>query len=203
MKHSKPVIGIIGGIASGKSYIASLFGRLGCGVIDADAIVERLYENSAALRAKLASLFGENAVVEGKVNRAFIGEQVFTDKGKLALLNEAVHPLVIEQIRERRDEILNDKSSKAVIYDVPLLLEAGLDGDCDAIVFVDCDERVRELRFKERDGFTEKEHARREKGQIFLDKKRKIANYIINNNSFDMGALERVDRILSEILQNL
>ena len=125
---------------------------------------------------------------------------MFSDKTKLTQLNKLVHDEVISEIRRQRDLYFVDKNIKAIIYDVPLLLETDLESDCNYLVFVECDEQTRSKRFAQRTGLDKKELDKRQKTQILLDKKKNIANYTIINNSLDKGSIVRqVGQILSEI----
>jgi dephospho-CoA kinase len=194
----KPYIGITGGIGSGKSFVAALFAELGCGVIDADRIVSDLYK-SGQLNADLVKLFGNDAVKKDKsINRKHIASIAFEKPGKLKELNDLVHPLVISESKRLAALLSKDQSVKAVVFDVPLLLETGMDSMCDFLVYVETPAHLRLERLKKRGIKSEEQLKKREKYQISLDIKKKNAKYIIINSSYEQ-AREQVHAIFTDI----
>lgn len=198
-KHIKPVIGIMGAIASGKSFVSGIFAQMGCGVIDADKIAHDVLLEDEVKR-QICSEFGEGCLNEaGDIDRKQTAEIVFGDPLKLEKLNSIVHPRVESKIKELMNFFDNDDDCKAIVLDVPLLVEVGWDKWCDLLVFVDCDEEDRLARMKQR-GFAGVEQVKkRENFQISLDKKRKLANYIIWNNSDRSATFKQVADIITEI----
>ncbi|AQQ69964.1 Dephospho-CoA kinase [Limihaloglobus sulfuriphilus] len=197
----KPYIGITGGIGSGKSFVAALFAELGCGVIDADRIVSDLYK-SGQLNADLVKLFGTEAVNDDKsINRKHIASVVFEKPEKLKQLNALVHPLVISESKRLSSLLSKDNSVKAVIFDVPLLLETGMDSMCDFLVYVETPLRLRLERLKKRGIKSEEQLKKREKYQISLDIKKKNAKYVVINSSYEQ-ARRQVYAIFTEILDS-
>jgi dephospho-CoA kinase len=203
----KPIIGIVGGIGSGKSFVAKLFGELGCLVIDSDAQVRNAYRNPAVIET-LRGWWG-NEVVEpdGSVNRSAVAARIFTQPADKRRLEQLVHPLVHEA--RARQMKAAEKNSQIVgfIWDTPLLLEAGLAGQCDAIVFVDAPFAQRLARVKARSDWDAVELLRREKSQLALDSKRALSDYVITNTAEAKdagpamaGLREQVRRVLSQIL---
>src|SRR5258708_6607394 len=135
MYSGTPIIGITGGIGSGKSFIARCFGELGCHVIDADEQVRTAYRDPKVLET-IRERWGPAAILPtGEADRAFIADTVFKDPTQRVRLEQLLHPLV-QQAREREmAEIIRVGSPVAFVWDVPLLLEAGLAGACDCVVF--------------------------------------------------------------------
>jgi dephospho-CoA kinase len=197
---SKPVVGVMGAIGSGKSMAASMFGEFGFAVIDADRIVSDLYRDEKFINDKLVPLFGEKTLDEnGTVNRNYISSVVFEDGGKLEELNNAVHPAVIERIEEMLVNYDKNNQVKGVVLDVPLLLEAGVDKQCDYLVFVEADIEKCIERASKRSGISQKELKKRQNSQIFLDKKKNIANYTLNNNTETFVLKRQVADVISDI----
>lgn len=188
--HKKPVIGILGGIASGKSTIAAEFGKLGCAVIDADKIAHKMLDESV-IQQKIISAFGKNILnSDGKINRSKLGDLAFSQAEKLTELTKILHPPVLAEIESQVQHLQNDTTIKAIVIDMPLLLEVGWDKHCDKLIFVDCDEKIR-LERVEKMAFLSKNQLRiRENFQISLDKKTSIAENTVDNNS-DLSALAR------------
>jgi len=137
---------------------------------------------------------------DGRVDRGAIARRVFSDERELRRLEGLVHPVVSELRDRQMREAAADPSVVAYVWDTPLLLEAGLAEDCDALVFVECPARERQRRVMRSRGWTAAEWARREKKQLPLDKKRKAANYIIRNTAGADQVRSQVREVLSRIL---
>jgi len=196
----KSIIGILGGICSGKSTVAAEFAKLGCKVIDADEIAGELLEREA-IRQKIAACFGQEILDStGRIDRKKLAGIVFHDARKLAQLNKIIHPAVFERI-ERLIELYNDQEEvKAIVLDMPLLVEVGWDKRCDKLIFVDCNRQLRLKRAKEKGLFCEDELKIRENFQISLDNKANIAENVIDNNSGFSALAKQVADIFSCIV---
>jgi dephospho-CoA kinase len=197
----KPVIGILGGIGSGKSTIAAEFAKLGCKVIDADRIAHELLEEPH-VREKVVSLFGQ-AVLDssGKIDRRKLAEVVFADDHMLASLNRIIHPLVLQSTQELIEQSQSQNQDKAIILDMPLLVEVGWHKRCDKLIFVDCEQNLRRERAKKM-GFDKKQVKIRENFQISLDNKASLADNTIENNSDFSAIAKQVTGIFSYIVDN-
>ncbi|MHC4722407.1 MAG: dephospho-CoA kinase [Planctomycetota bacterium] len=183
MANEKTVIGILGGICSGKSTVAREFGRLGCGVVDADAIAHELLEDSD-IKKQIKEAFGEGIFDDaGLVKREKLAEKAFEDEQAVAKINGIIHPQVLVRCAELIAEFNRRSDIKAVVLDIPLLAEAGWLKECDKLVFVECEAEIRAHRAAQKGHFSKKQLKKRENFQIFLDKKKKIADYIVDNNS--------------------
>jgi len=200
-KHgrTKPVIGIIGGIGSGKSAVAGLCAREGCAVIDSDALAHDVIQ-SPEVKAELRQWLGVGILDEqGRVNRKAVGKLVFADPKKLERLNGLIHP----RIGRLRDGLMvrymADAAVKAVVWDTPLLRETGLDRECDVVIFVKATEENRRERVAKTRGWSAEELKKREKSQIGLDKKAEIADYCIDNNGDEVASLLQVQQVLSHL----
>jgi len=195
----KPIIGIIGGIGSGKSTVAAEFAKLGCKVIDADKIAHELLDEPA-VKAKVVGLFGRTILdSEGKIDREKLAEVVFADAQKLSLLNEIIHPLVLQRAEELIKQYDRQNQVKAIVLDMPLLVEVGWDKRCDKLIFVVCEQKLRLDRAKKL-GFDKNQVKIRENFQISLDNKANLADNTIENNS-DFSVLARqVTDIFSYIM---
>lgn len=186
MFHGKPILGIVGGIGSGKSYVARLFGEEGCLVIDSDALVREAYDDPA-VRQTLREWWGEAVFrPDGSVDRRAIANQVFRKDDELRRLEGLVHPWV----DRRRRQIMQAAGPRVVafVWDTPLLFEAGLDRECDRVVFVEAplEERVRRVAAQR--GWNAAELLRREKLQMPLDKKRQLSDDVLVNSAEGLSA---------------
>jgi dephospho-CoA kinase len=198
---TKPIIGIIGGIGSGKSTVAAEFGKLGCKVIDADEIAHELLEKKT-VKKKILEYFGREILnPKGKINRRKLAEIVFADAGKLASLNKVIHPLVLKKTEKLIEKYKNQKNVKAIILDMPLLLEVGWEKRCDELIFIDCKQKIRAKR-AEKMGFNKNQLKIREYFQISLDKKAKLTDNIVENNSGFSALVRQVADIFSYIVSN-
>ena len=201
-KTSPPIIGLAGGIGSGKSAVAGVFASLGAAVIDSDRLNHQQLGEPDVV-AQLRAWWGPGVCDEsGRVDRRAISAIVFEDPEALAALEGLVYP----RIARRRDELIAryraESGVRAVVLDTPKLFEAGLDRICDAVVFVDAPRAMRLERVVQSRGWGEGELARREKLLDPLDKKRAKADYTVVNDS-DIDALRpSIERILSTIIES-
>ncbi len=181
MKRNR-VIGITGGIATGKSTAVAYLIEKGYPVIDADLLAREVVEPGSAGLAAVREAFGDDLVVNGELDRQRLGSIVFGDREKREMLNAIVHPLVYALMKKRIEEA----ESPIVFVDSPLLLEglkkAKLHGIAfDEIWLVDLDEDQQLFRLMERNGFTAEEAKQRMKAQWSMEIKRKMADVIIDN----------------------
>jgi dephospho-CoA kinase len=196
----KPVIGIAGGIGSGKSFVSRLFGELGCAVIDSDAQAKAAYQDPAVLAA-LRAWWGDDVLwPNGDINRPAIARKVFAGDDERRRLEGLIHPWVAEARRRAMSAAANDPQVVAYVWDTPLLFEAGLDAECDAVVFVDAPEEQRLSRVREARGWDAAELLRRQKSQWPLDKKRRISDHVVTNTADADHARGQVREVLSRIL---
>ena len=196
---TKPIIGIIGGIGSGKSAVAAEFAKLGCKVIDADKIAHELL-NKKNVKEKIINIFGP-AIFDstGKIDRRKLAEIVFADAEKIARLNEIIHPLVFQRAEELIKKYNEQNQVKAIVLDMPLLVEAGWEKRCDKLIFVDAKQEIRAKRAQKM-GINKNQLKIRENFQISLDNKRKLTDNIIENNSGFLALVRQVADIFSYIV---
>jgi dephospho-CoA kinase len=199
----KPIIGILGGICSGKSTVASEFGRLGCAVIDADKIAKQLLDEPT-VGPRIVKLFGNDILdAGGKIDRNKLAKIVFSDKTRLTDLTNILHPPVFERTNKLIEANSQNNTIPAIVLDIPLLAEVGWEKRCDKLVFVACDRETRLKRAKNRGLKEENELKIRENFQISLDKKAQISHYILNNNSGLSEVALQVSRIFNSIMKDI
>ena len=198
----KPVIGIIGGIGSGKSTVAAEFAKLGCGIIDADKIVHELL-GERAVKEKIVASFGPSILDSAeKIDHKKLADIVFTNGDKLSLLNRIVHPLVLDRAEQLIKRYNRQPLVKAIVLDMPLLVEVGWAKRCDRLVFVDCKRQLRIDRAKKMGVFNENQLKIRENFQISLDNKVCITDNIIDNNSGFSALVQQVAEVFSYFMDN-
>lgn len=183
------IVGLTGGIGSGKSTVSTMLQELGHEVIDADAITHEVQAPGQPTLAAIVEAFGPDVLREdGTLDRAGLAAQVFTDPEKLATLNAIVHPVVGAEIGRRLDH--HRTTDRVVVLDVPLLVESGR-SDLELLVVVDVDPEIAVRRLVEQRGFAESDARARIANQV--DRKRRVANadIVINNDgSLDELAAE-------------
>ena len=200
--RKKPIIGIIGGIASGKSTVAAEFGKLGCAVISADAIAHDLLEQEL-IRAELVRQFGAEILQRGgRIDRTRLGQLVFADAEKLCALNKVIHPRVLERTEELIAKYRQCTHVQAIVLDMPLLVEVGWASRCDRLIFVKCDDTQRAERAKQAGLLDEQGIKIREKFQISLDKKSRLADNTVDNNSDFLTLVRQIQDIFSDIARS-
>ena len=200
MVELKKIIGVVGGIGSGKSTVAGVFGENGCAVVDADAIAHEVLDERD-VKEQIRETFGAGVFAEGEVDRERLADAVFASGDAAERINAIVHPKVLSEI-DKLIEIYNrDSNVRAIVLDVPLLVEVGWEKKCDSLIFVECTSENRVKRAIKH-GLSEENLKKREKFQISLDKKAKLAHYIVHNNSVTKEITNQVTRVLSVIVNS-
>jgi dephospho-CoA kinase len=179
-------IGLVGGVASGKSLVAKLLAELGAGLLDADRAGHEVLAKDPEVRKALVERWGEAMLAaDGTIDRAAVASRVFGDNDKAAgereFLERLLHPR-IRRVLEERKAGFAVAGRPAVVLDAPLLLEAGWGPLCDIIVMVDADRDIRLARASAR-GWSEAEFSRREAAQWPVSKKRLHAHVTITNEA--------------------
>jgi len=196
------VLGILGGIASGKSAVGRLLAGSDGVVIDADALAREVLE-SAEVRAAIRARFGSDvAPADAPIDRARLGALVFADPAARRDLENLTHPRVRARVRGLLDEARRAGVPR-IVLDVPLLLENdaqhALVRECDVLVFVDADDRAREARARGSRGWSAGEVARREAAQMPLAEKRARADHVLVNR----GSFDELERDTARLLASL
>lgn len=198
--HGKPIIGITGGIGSGKSTVAGMFGEIGCLVISSDEQVQQVYRDPNVI-SELVRWWGAGILQrDGQLNKREIADRIFADPDQRKRLEELLHPRVANLRDQRMAEAGDDPQVRAIIWDTPLLFETGLRNKCDAVVFVASSPQQRLERVGKSRGWDAVELGRREISQWPLDKKREISDYIVDNTADPDYVRGQVREVLFRIL---
>ncbi len=197
------MIGLVGGIGAGKSRVATLLAGENCFVVHSDDIAHEALEDRS-VRAAVLSHFGNEVLNEdGEFDRSKLAERIFADATLRATLESILHPW-IETERRRRTASM-PPTCCAVVIDAPLLLEVGLDRECDAVLFVDAPEAVRRERVRRDRGWSAARFSVREGAQLPLAQKRARSTAIIANDEDGEPALAvlriAVQNFLSKTIQ--
>ena len=186
------LIGLTGGIGSGKSTVSGLLAELGAVVIDADAITRELQQPGTPVLAAMVERFGEGILAsDGTLDRQAVADIVFTDSDALADLGRIVHPAVGAEIARRLQE--EAETDHVVILDVPLLVESGRD-DMAALVVVDVDPEIAVRRLVEQRGMREGDARARMARQASREERRAKADLVIDNS----GSLDDLRSAVSD-----
>ncbi len=186
-QHSRFVVGLTGGIGSGKTAVANLFSRQGIEIIDADEISRTLVKTGSPVLEAIIKHFGSSITdAEGNLDRKQLRELVFADNAEKEWLENLLHPLVRQEIERQ----VAASSSQYVIIVVPLLLESGNYSDVDRILVIDVPEDVQLERIKKRDGSSETLARSIMDAQMKREKRLESADDVISNNS-GMDSLEK------------
>jgi len=197
------LVGLTGGIGSGKSTVAARLRELGATVIDADAIVHELQARGQPLLDQMVAAFGADILgPDGALDRQALGERVFRDPEARARLGALVHPKVGAEMMARV-AAAREAGARVVVLDVPLLLEGrqaagGSDAaraPYDDVVVVWVPEAVQIERTVARDGCTRDEAERRVRAQMPLDEKRRLADHVIDNSGTRETTAQQVDAL--------
>lgn len=195
------VIGLIGGVASGKSWVAREFQQLGAVVLDADRLGHEVLTDSdlqAAVRNRWGAAVFHST---GEVDRAAIARIVFAPPPngppELAFLEGLTHPRIAAKLQAEMERLKAEKSTPAVILDAPILLKAGWNRFCDQVVFVEASHDVRLARATQR-GWTVEQFAAREQAQESLEYKRSQATIVIDNSGTAENTRQQVAKVWRE-----
>jgi dephospho-CoA kinase len=191
------LIGLTGGIGSGKSTIARRLEKLGARVIDADVVSREVVEPGQPALSAIVATFGADVLnADGTLNRARLGDIVFTDKEAREKLNNIVHPAV----RERSLKLFAEaEDHEVVIYDVPLLVESENYYSFEHIIVASAPEEIRVERLMEHRGMTESEARARIESQASEEARLALANTVIDTSSSLEDTYSQVDRFWAEI----
>ena len=199
MKKSRPfIIGITGGIGSGKTTAANHFKKLGFPLYNSDLRAKELQNNNTDIIEQIRAIFGENAYLNKSLNKPFIAAQIFYNKDKLKQLNAIIHPAVFKDFEQWR----NQQDSKFVIKEAAILIESGSYKDCDLIISVIADPKIKIKRIQERDNLTEEEIQARMNNQLNDQDRIKYSDYIIENNSDLDHLYKEVEKVAFDIKNN-
>lgn len=192
----RKVIGITGGIASGKSTVCQYLEELNYYVIDSDAISKRLSQKGNSIYQAIVLAFGTDYLLEdGQLNRKKLGSYIFENQEARELLNSITHPLIVEEI-----EFLLKKSEENIIFlDIPLLFEAKLWYLCDTIVcvYVDLDTQI--SRLMKRDEITREYALKKIAAQMSLEIKKDQSDYVIDSS----GPIHKTREVIQKILDQI
>ncbi len=194
------LVGLTGGLASGKSLVSGELARLGAHVIDADLISREVMRPGTEVYKEVVREFGPEYVrPDGTIDRKRLGALVFRDPERLKRLTDITHPAIRRAIEKRISELKRAHRDPLIVVDAALLIETGLYKKMDKVVVVYADEDKRIRRLMERDHIDEEEAKRRMALQMPLGEKLKFADFVVDNNGTIEETLERTREIFRRL----
>ncbi|UVI99304.1 dephospho-CoA kinase [Staphylococcus aureus] len=191
------VIGLTGGIASGKSTVSELLSVFGFKVVDADKAAREAVKKGSKGLAQVREVFGDDAIDEnGEMNRRYMGDLVFNHPEKRLELNAIIHPIVRDIMEEEKQEYL--KQGYNVIMDIPLLFENELENTVDEVWVVYTSESIQMDRLMQRNNLSLEDAKARVYSQISIDKKSRMADHVIDNLGDKLELKQNLERLLEE-----
>lgn len=191
------VIGLTGGIATGKSTVSELLTAYGFKVVDADIAAREAVKKGSAGLEQIRQTFGNEAINDdGEMNRQYMGQLVFNHPDKRTELNEIVHPIVHQLMDKEKSYYLNQGYN--VVMDIPLLFENELEDTVDEVWLVYTSESIQIDRLMERNNLSLEEAKARVYSQISIDKKSRMADIVIDNLGDKLELKQNVERILTD-----
>jgi dephospho-CoA kinase len=177
------LVGLTGGIATGKSTVSVMFRALGCIIIDADLLAREVVEPGEPALADIARDFGPGVLqADGRLDRQALGAVVFGDAGKRQRLEAITHPRIRERLARRLEALVAERFTGIVIFDAAVIVESGNWKSMDRLVVVVADEATQIARLQARDGIGREEALRRIRSQMPLGEKVRLAHYVIDNS---------------------
>lgn len=194
------IVGLTGGIASGKSLVAGIFKNLGAHIIDADRIVRELLEPGQDAWKEVSEYFGDDIMMPDRgIDRRKLGQIVFSHPSKREWLNQCLHPRVFEAYTAQVKRLCERTPDAIVVFDAALLMETGFHRKMDTTVLVYAHADQQLARLMKRDRFTREHALARIESQMPLSEKRRYADYVIENT----GTKEEAERRAREVFARL
>jgi dephospho-CoA kinase len=198
------LVGLTGGIATGKSTVSDLLRRLGCEIIDADLLAREVVEPGQPALRQIAAEFGPDVLTAGgALDRKKLGAIVFADPVRRLRLEAITHPAIRERFQARLDELAEKGFAGIVVFDAPVMIESGNYKNMERMVVVVTDDASQLARLRARDGTDDAENGRKVASQMPLAEKAKLADYVIDNSGSREATAEQVRRVFAALMSEL
>ena len=198
------LVGLTGGIATGKSTVSALLRQLGCEIIDADLLAREVVEPGRPAWTTIVAEFGQDVLTgDGTLDRKKLGAIVFADPERRRRLEAITHPAIRERFQARLDELAEHGFTGIVVFDAAVMIESGNYKNMDRLVVVVTDEPTQMSRLQGRDGTDDAEGRRKIASQMPLSEKAKLADYVIDNSGDRHETAEQVRRVFAALMSEL
>ena len=203
MKHFL-LVGLTGGIATGKSTVSEMFRRLGCEIIDADLLAREVVAPGEPALAQIAEEFGRDVIQpDGALDRKKLGAVVFGDAARRKRLEQITHPAIRDRFERRLAELEARGFAGIVLWDAPVMIESGGYKTMEKLVVVATDEATQQARLRGRDAIDAAEADRKIKSQMPVAEKAKLADYVIDNAGDRAATEQQVRDVHAALLRDL
>jgi dephospho-CoA kinase len=193
------IVGLTGGLASGKDLVAAYLKEFGAEIIDADTIAREIIEPGEEAYNDIVRTFDEKVVKkDGRIDRAALGEIVFSDRALLKKLNDIMLPRIIEEEKRRIEALHKENREAIIVINAPLLIESGHYREMDRVIVVDIDEELQIERAGQK-GYTREAARARMKCQITREKRLRSADFIIDNSGNRKTTRDRTRKVFAEL----
>ncbi len=194
------VIGLTGGIATGKSTVSAILKKAGAVIIDADRIAREVVKKGLPAYREIVENFGETVLLSnGEINRSVLGDLIFNDPRKKKLLNRIVHPHVRRETNRQLKDMEKSSPDTIAVLDIPLLFEAEMHKDLSEVIVVYAPEHIQVKRLMKRDNISEADAVARVRSQMPIEEKKNRATIVIGNS----GTMEDTRKRTLEIFKTL
>jgi len=195
LNNSKKIVGVTGGIGSGKTFVCKILSTMGYPVFYSDSVAKNLIVNNIEVKRQIISFLGDESYLKsGELNRTYLAQQIFSDKNKLESINKIVHPAV----KKAFNEWIEKQGSSLVFYESAILFETESYKDFDKVILVIASKETKIKRILKRDNSTIQDIEKRMVNQWSDDQKIPLSDYIITNNE-DSMLIEQIN----EVIENL
>ncbi|HET6679198.1 MAG TPA: dephospho-CoA kinase [Nitrospira sp.] len=194
------LVGLTGGIATGKSTVADLFRRFGAAVIDADQLARDVVQPGKPAWREIVKCFGKRVLLPDRtIDRPALGSIVFRNRRKLRRLERIIHPRVAREQQRRARRIARRTPNAIIIYEVPLLFEAGVNTRVDKIIVVTADRETQVARLKQRNGLTRRQAFQRIRSQMPLAEKARRADIVLDGTKSKSLLSREIRRLVRDL----
>ncbi len=194
------IVGLTGGIASGKSTASKILKKLGAKIIDADKLAKEISNRIEVIEEIQNKICSDILNEENKIDRKKLKEIVFNDKKKLEILNNIFHPKVMEELKKIKS---NHLKNDIIVFDIPLLFESGIDSMCEETILVYINKKTQIERIVKRDKITIDMAKKIINSQMSLEEKKKRAGILIDNNKSYWHLNQEVNKIYAKIQEKI
>ena len=196
------ILGLTGGIGAGKSTVSARLSALGAYVLDADAISRKLLEPNGGCFLPVVDAFGHDILrADGSINRGALAAIVFTDANAREKLESIVHPAVKVEMCARAQQILHDAPNALIVFDVPLLIESGMQTLTDAVLLVTAPEETRIARIAARDALDASAAKQRIAAQMPDAEKLRYADFVLDNSGTLDALYTKLDALYASLME--